>query len=51
MCANWKHSENIGLKLSYGMFMPDEDYVVAYKGAGASDATETLMGLDLTLKF
>ena len=51
VCANWKHSENIGLKLSYGMFMPDEDYVVAYKGAGASDATETLMGLDLTLKF
>lgn len=51
LCAGWKHSENVGLKLSYAMFMPDEDYVVAYKGAGASDATETLLGFDVMLKF
>lgn len=51
LCAHWKHSENVGLKLSYAMFMPEKDYVVNYKGAGASDATETLLGFDVMLKF
>ncbi len=44
LCANWKHSENIGLKASYAMFMPEKNFA-------GKDTTETLMGLDLTLKF
>lgn len=44
LCANWKHSENVGLKASYAMFMPEEDFA-------GKDTTETLLGFDVVLKF
>lgn len=44
LCANWKHSENVSLKASYAMFMPEEDFA-------GKDTTETLMGFDVVLKF
>jgi len=44
LCANWKHSENVGLKASYAMFMPEKKFA-------GKDTTETLMTLGLNLKF
>lgn len=44
LCAGWKHSENVGLKASYAMFMPEKDFA-------GKDTTETLMGFDVMLKF
>jgi hypothetical protein len=42
--AKWMHSENVGLKASYAMFMPEKDFA-------GKDTTETLMGFDVMLKF
>ena len=44
LCAGWKHSDNVSLKASYAMFMPEEDFA-------GKDTTETLMGFDVMLKF
>lgn len=44
LCAHWMHSENVGLKASYAMFMPEKDFA-------GKDTTETLMGFDVMLKF
>lgn len=45
LCANWKHSENVGVKAYYAMFMPDSDY------AGANDDSTSLLGAAFTVKF
>lgn len=51
LCANWKHSENVGLKAYFAYFMPNSDYAVAQNGAGAKDDAETLLGAAFTVKF
>jgi hypothetical protein len=47
LCANWKHSENVGVKAYYAMFMPDSDYV----GAGSADDSTKVLGAAFTVKF
>lgn len=51
LCANWKHSENVGVKAYYAMFMPDSDYAVAVNGAGAKDDATSVLGAAFTVKF
>ncbi|OGS13398.1 MAG: hypothetical protein A2285_09080 [Elusimicrobia bacterium RIFOXYA12_FULL_57_11] len=50
LCANWQHSENVGLKAYYAMFMPEKDYTDAI-GAFKSDDNITTLGAALTVKF
>lgn len=42
--ATWKHSDNVGLRASYAMFVPSSDYNVTTDAAN-------LLGLDLVVKF
>ncbi|OGR52477.1 MAG: hypothetical protein A2049_08100 [Elusimicrobia bacterium GWA2_62_23] len=50
LCANWKHSENVGVKAYYAMFMPDSDYAATVTAPDSDDATSVL-GAAFTVKF
>jgi hypothetical protein len=44
LCANWMHSENVGVKAYYAMFMPEKDNTV-------TDDAQTMMGAAFNVKF
>ncbi len=46
LCANWQHSENVGVKAYYAMFMPESDY-----SGAATDDTLSLVGAAFNVKF
>lgn len=46
VCANWQHSENVGVKAYYAMFMPESKY----SGAATDDST-TMLGAAFNVKF
>lgn len=50
LCANWQHSEAVGLKAYYAMFMPNEDYAQRNSLTAADDSTE-ILGAAFTVKF
>lgn len=48
--TEWKHSENVGLKLTLGTFQPGA-YVYASRQANAAVSPATLASLDTTIRF
>jgi hypothetical protein len=48
--AEWKHSENVGLKLTLGTFQPGA-YVYANRQPNAAVSPATMMALDTTVRF
>lgn len=49
LCANWQHSENVGLKAYYAMFMVDSDF--ADTMLAGKDDMATAMGVAVSVKF
>ncbi|MBI3564564.1 MAG: hypothetical protein HY079_05135 [Elusimicrobia bacterium] len=48
--AEWKHSENVGLKLTLGSFQPGA-YIYAKRQPNAAVSPATLAALDTTIRF
>lgn len=50
LCALWQHSENVGVKAYYAMFMPDEDYAATLTTPDSDDST-MVIGAAFNVKF
>lgn len=55
LCANWQHSENVGVKAYYAMFMPDKEYVdIRNDATNDGDGTDDILsviGAAFNVKF
>ncbi|MDQ7773557.1 MAG: alginate export family protein [Elusimicrobiales bacterium] len=50
LCANWQHSENVGVKAYYAMFMPEKDYAQR-NSLTAKDDVASVIGAAFNVKF
>ncbi|KAF0126291.1 MAG: hypothetical protein FD189_1027 [Elusimicrobia bacterium] len=50
LCANWQHSEDVGVKAYYATFMPDDDFATRNSTIARDDATSVL-GAAFNVKF
>ncbi|HCE98374.1 MAG: hypothetical protein A2X34_01990 [Elusimicrobia bacterium GWC2_51_8] len=51
LCANWKHSESVGLKAYYATLAFNKKFVETMNGVGAKKDAVSLLGIAMNVKF